>query len=155
MSSSWTMRSAPTRRQKRGRLWQLRPVVLPRGTRQCTIMAPLTCLTSISSSSGLPAHLSASTSKQHLRLYPHLRLRYACLRHRPLDPPLATPASIVVARATSLESAPRQRKTPLRAMPLIRHVVHRRWSLQRPIASTTPLWRTFSRMSKSSWVRFL
>jgi hypothetical protein len=78
MSSSQMMRSTPTRRQRSGRLWQLSPVVLPRGIRQCTIMAPLTRLasinssisTSFSSSSGLLAHLSASTSRQHLRLYP-------------------------------------------------------------------------------------
>jgi hypothetical protein len=57
-------------------------VVAPSGSRStewCTTTAPPTHLdtsTSISvhSSSGLPAHLSASTSGKHLRLYLHLRL---------------------------------------------------------------------------------
>jgi hypothetical protein len=66
---------------KRGRLWLLHLVVLLRSTRQCTTTAPPTHLdssnnTSISihSSSGLPTHLSASPSGQHLRLYFLLRL---------------------------------------------------------------------------------
>jgi hypothetical protein len=74
MSSSRTMRSTPIRRQRRGRLWQLRPVVLPRGTGRCTITTLPTCLTnrssidtSGSSSSWLLAHLSAHTSRQHPR----------------------------------------------------------------------------------------
>jgi hypothetical protein len=56
----------------------------------------------LSSSSGLPAHLSAHSSRQHPRLDLHLRLCYACLCHRLLEPPLATPASTVVTQATSL-----------------------------------------------------
>jgi hypothetical protein len=106
------------------------------------------------STSGLLAHLSASTSGQHLRLYLHLCLSYACLRHRPLKQPLTTPTSIVVARATSLKSASRQRML-LRSTSPIRHVVCRRWPLQRSTVSTTPPCRIFPRVSKSSWVRFL
>jgi hypothetical protein len=155
------MRSMPTRKPRRGRLWQLHPIVLLQGTRQYTITAPPNRLasssttTSTSSSSGLPAHLSASTSRQHPGLYLHHHQYHACLRHRQLEPLPATPASTMVARATSLESAPRQRRTPLRTMSLIHHVVHRRWPLQRPTVSTTPLWKTFSRVSQYSWVRFL
>jgi hypothetical protein len=111
--------------------------------------------TSVSSSSGPTAHLSASTSRQHSGLYLHHRQCCICLCHRPLEPPPATPASIVVARATSLRSAPHQRRMPLMATSLTHHVVHRRWPLQRPVASTTPLWRTFLRASKSSRVCFL
>jgi hypothetical protein len=105
---------------------------------------------SIGTSSGLPAHLSASTSRQHPGLYLHHRQCCAYLRHRPLEPPLAAPVSIVVARATSLESTPHQRRMLLRATSLIHHVVCRRWPLQRPAVSSTPLWRTFPRVSKSS-----
>jgi hypothetical protein len=76
-------------------------------------------------------------------------------QHRPLRPPLAPPASTVVALATSLESAPRRRRMPRKATSLIHHVVRRRWSLQRPAASTTLPWRIFLTSSKSSRVRFL
>jgi hypothetical protein len=157
MSSSQMMRFASTRKPRRRRLWQLHPEVLPESTERCTITALPTHLasrSSISSSHGFCTHLSASTSRQHPRLYHHLRLCCFCLRHRLLELPPVTPASTVVARATSLESAPRQRRTPLRATSPIRHVVHRRWSMQRPGASTTPLW-TFQRVSKSSRVCFL
>jgi hypothetical protein len=67
-----------------------------------------------------------------------------------LGPPLATPASTVVHLP-----APRRRRMPLKAMSLTRHVVRRRWPLQRPAVSTTPPWKMFSRVSKSSRVRFL
>jgi hypothetical protein len=49
--------------------------------------------------------------------------------HRPLEPPPTTHASTVVARATLLESAPRQRRLPRRATSSIYQVVLRRWSL--------------------------
>jgi hypothetical protein len=75
---------------------------------------------------GSPTHLSAHTSRQHLRFYPHLRLCHACQCHRPLEPSPATPASTVVAQATSLESAPHQRRLPLRATSPIHHMVQRR-----------------------------
>jgi hypothetical protein len=136
--------------------------VLPQSTGQCTITAPSTHLAShrsISSSIGLPAHLSASTSRQHLRLCIHLHLCCACLCHRQLEPPPVTPASTVVAWTASLEgtleSAPHRRRMPLRTTSPIRHVVRRMWLLQRPTASTTPLWRTFPRASKSSQICFL
>jgi hypothetical protein len=61
---------------------------------------------SINTSSGLPTHLSIHTNMQHQRLYLHHHLCCACLSHRPLEPPLAISASIVVVPATSLESAP-------------------------------------------------
>jgi hypothetical protein len=156
MSSSRMMQSTLTRKIRRGRLWQLHPVVLCQSTGRCTPMAPPTHIISRSitstsiSSSGLPTHLSTHISGQHLRLYLHLRL---C--HRPLEPPPATPASIVVSRATSHDSAPRRRRMSLRATSLIHHVVRRRWPLQRLAASTTPPWRIFPRAIKSSWVRFL
>jgi hypothetical protein len=158
MSSSRMMQSALTRKIRRGRLWQLHPVVLCRSTGRCTPMAPPTHIVSRSitstsvnsSSSGLPGHLSAHISGQHQRLYLHLHL---C--HRPLESPPTTPASTVVSRATSHDSAPRRRRMSLRAMSLIHHVVRRRWPLQRPTASTTPPWRIFPRAIKSSWVRFL
>jgi hypothetical protein len=127
---------------------------------RCTTTAPPTHLTSrssintsVRSNSALPAHLSAHTSSQHPRLY--LRLCCAYLHHRPLEPPPATPTSTVVAQATSLEIAPRRRRMPLRATSLICHAVHRRRPLQRLVASTTPLWRTLQRVSKSSRVCFL
>jgi hypothetical protein len=159
MSSYRIMRSAPTRKQRNVRLWQLRPAVLLQGTRWRTITDQPTRLissisTSGSNSSGLPTHLSASTSRQHLGLYLHHHQWRTCLCHRPLEPPLATPASIVVARVTSLESAPHPRRTLLRAMPPIHHVVRKRWLLQRPAVSTTPLWKTFPRASQSSRVSF-
>jgi hypothetical protein len=73
--------TAPTRKQRRGRLWQLHPVVLLQSIRRCTTIAPPThpdshssASTSISRSSGLSTELSANTSGQHLRLYLHLRL---------------------------------------------------------------------------------
>jgi hypothetical protein len=66
-----------------------------------------------------------------------------------------TPASTVVARATSLTSAPCRRRVPCRAMSALHHVVCRRWPWQRLTASTTLPWRMFLRASKSSWVRFL
>jgi hypothetical protein len=108
-------------------------------------MAPLTHLANSSSPAsaatvGSP-HLSASTSRQHPWLYLHHCQCGACLRYRPLEPPSATPASIVVARATSLGSAPLQRRMSLRATSVIHHVVHRRWLLQRSATSTTPLWK--------------
>jgi hypothetical protein len=116
MSSSWTMRSAPTRKQRRGRMRQLSLTVLIQGIRWCTIMAPPTRLISSSStSSGLPTHLSVRTSRQHLRPYLHHRQCRACLRHRPQEPLQATLASTMVAQATLLESAPCQRRTLLRA----------------------------------------
>jgi hypothetical protein len=162
MSSSRTMQSVPTRKPRRGRLWQLHLKVLPRSTGRCTTTTPPThhasriiINTSVNSSSGLPTHLSTNTSRQHPRLYLHLRLCCACLRHRPLKPPPATPASTAVARATSLKSAPRQRRTSPRATSLTRHMVRRRWPLRRPTVSTTPLWRTLPRASKSSRLRFL
>jgi hypothetical protein len=161
MSSSRTMQSVPTKKLRRGRLWQLCPKVLPRCTGWCTTTAPPTHLanhtsinTNISSSSALPSHLSANTSRQHLRLYLHLRLCCTCLCHRPLEPTLATPISTMVARATLLESALHRRRMPLRATSPIRHVVRRRWPLQRLAASTTPR-RTFLRVSKSSRICFL
>jgi hypothetical protein len=71
-----------------GRLWQLHPEVLPQSTGRYTTTAPPIHLdnssstsTNVSSSSGLPAHLSAHNSGQHLRLYLHPHLCYACLRH--------------------------------------------------------------------------
>jgi hypothetical protein len=88
------MQSALTRKQRIGRLWQLRLVVLLRSTRWCTTIAPPTHLvshssthTNVSNSTGLLAHLSANTSRHHLRLYLHLRLCCACLHHRPLELP--------------------------------------------------------------------
>jgi hypothetical protein len=96
------MQSTPTRKPRRGRLWQFHPVVLLRSTEWCTTMAPPTHLasdsninTSVSSGSGLPAHLNISTSGQHLGLYLHLRMCCTCLRHRLLELPPATPASTV------------------------------------------------------------
>jgi hypothetical protein len=121
MSSSRMRQSAPTRKQRRGRLWYLRPVVLLPGTGRCTTTAPPTRLissssTSASSSSGFPAHLSASISRWHLGLYLHHHLCCACLCHRLPEPPLTLPTSTVAARATSHESATRPRKTQIRAM---------------------------------------
>jgi hypothetical protein len=152
----------PTRKPRRGRLWLLCPVVLPRSTGRCTTTAPpihLDRCTSISisvcNSSGLPAHLSISISGQRLRLYLHLHLCCACLHPRPLEPPPTTSASTVVTRATSLGSAPRRRRMPLRATSPIRHVVRRRWPLRRPAVSTTLPWRIFPGAIKSSWVHFL
>jgi hypothetical protein len=121
----------------------------------CSMDEMLIYFSLVFDSSGLPTYLSASTSRQHPGLYLHHRQCCACLCHRPLEPPLATPASTVVAQAASLESAPRQRRTPLKATSPTHHVVHRRCPLQRPAASTTPLWRTFPRASKSSRVCFL
>jgi hypothetical protein len=159
-SSQQMMRSMPTRKQRSGRLWQLRLAVLLQGTGRCTITAPPTRLvstnnTSVNSSSRLPIHHSASTSRQHPGLYLHHSQCRACLCHRPLETPPATPTSTAIAQATSLESAPRQRRTPLRAMSPIHHVVRRSWLLQGPAASTTPLWKTFSRASQSSRVRLI
>jgi hypothetical protein len=151
------MQSAPTRKPRRGRLWPLHPVVLLRSTGRCITTAPpihLDPSTSVCSSSGLPAHLRASTSGQHLRLYLHLCLECTCLHHRPLELPPATPASTVVAPATSLKSALRRRRLPRRAKSPLHHVVLRRWLSRRPATSTTPPWKTFLRASKSSWVRF-
>ncbi len=57
----------------------------------------------------------------------------AAPRALPPPPPVtrlpAPPASTVVAPATSLESALRQRRPPHRAMSLLHHVVLRRWLL--------------------------
>jgi hypothetical protein len=96
---------------------------------------------------------------QHQRVAPKALplppLRCACLHHRLLGPPPATPASTVVVRATSRESAPHRRRMPLRATSLIHHVVCRRWPLQRPTASTTPPCRIFPMASKFSRVHFL
>jgi hypothetical protein len=136
ISSSRMMRSTPTWKQRSGRLCQLYPTVLLQGIRRCTITAPPTHHVSSSStsgnnSSGLPGHLSASTSMQHPELYLHHHQCRTCLCHRPLEPPPATPASTVTAQATSLMNAPRPRRTPLRAMSPIHHVVRRRWLLQR------------------------
>jgi hypothetical protein len=123
-------------------------------------MAPPTHLmcsissTSVRSSSGFPAHLSASISRRHLGLYLHHHPCNACMRHQLLEPPLAIPALIVAAQATSHESAPHPRKTPLRTTSPIHHVVRRRWLLPRPVTSTTPLWKTFPRASQSLWVHF-
>jgi hypothetical protein len=67
------------RKPRRGRLWLLHLVVLLQSTGQCTTtvlpihLNPSTSI-SVRSSSGLPAHLSVSTSGKHLRLYLHLRL---------------------------------------------------------------------------------
>jgi hypothetical protein len=131
----------------------------PPRTGWCTTTIPPTHLVSItttsaSSHSGFPAHLSASISRRHLGLYLHHRPCHTCLRHRPLEPPPAIPASTMAARATSRESAPCPRRTSLRATSPIHHVVRRRWMLPRPAASTTPLWKTFLRASQSSWVHF-
>jgi hypothetical protein len=59
--------------------WPLHLVVLIQSTGRCTTMAPPIHLdpstsSSVRSSSGLPTHLNASTSGQHLGLYLHLRL---------------------------------------------------------------------------------
>jgi hypothetical protein len=72
-----------------------------------------------------------------------------------LPVPPTTPASTVVAQATLLESAPHRRRMPLRATSHTHHVVCRRWPLQRSVVSTTPPWRIFLRVSKSSQVCFL
>jgi hypothetical protein len=156
------MQSVPTRKPRRGSMWLLHLEVLPRCTGWCTTTAPPTHLTNCSSintntssNSGIPTHLSTSTSRQHPMLYLHLCLCCVCLWHRPLEPHLATPASIVVARATLLESGPHQRRPLLRATSPIRHMVRRRWLLQRLTTSTTPPWRTFQRANKSSRVCFL
>jgi hypothetical protein len=66
------------RKPRRGRLWPLHPVVLLRSTGRCTTTTPPIHLgpsisSSVCSSSGLPAHLSVSTSGQHQGLYLHLR----------------------------------------------------------------------------------
>jgi hypothetical protein len=75
------MQSVPTKKLGRGRLWLLHPIVLPRSTGRCTTTAPPihfdSCTStsiSVRSSSGLPAHLSASTSEQRPRPYLHLHL---------------------------------------------------------------------------------
>jgi hypothetical protein len=155
MSSSWMMLSAHTRMQRRGRPQLLRPTVLLPGTGRCTTTAPPTCLisstsTSVSSNSGFPAHLSTSISRRLLGLYLHHRSCCVCLCHRSPKQPPALPASIVATQATSRESAPHPRRTPLRATSSIHHVVHKRWLLPRPATSTTPLWKTFLSVSKSS-----
>jgi hypothetical protein len=105
-----------------------------------------------------PQWVSHPPQRQHQhaasRVYLHHRPCHACMHHRPLEPPLAIPASTVAVRATSRESAPRPRRTLLRATSPIHHVVRRRWLLPRPVVSTTPLWKTFPRASQSSWVHF-
>jgi hypothetical protein len=111
----------------------------PRSNRWCTTTVPHTHLashSSINTSSGLPAHLSASTSGQCLRIYLHLYLCYVCLSHRLLEPSPATPTSTVVARATSLESTLHRRRMLLKATSLTSHVVRIRWLLQRLAVST-------------------
>jgi hypothetical protein len=159
MSSSRMRQSARTRKQRRRRLWQLCSVVLLRSTGRCTTTAPPTHIashsninTNVTSNNGLHANLSASTNGQHLRFYLNLHSCCACLHHRPLEPPLATLASTMVARVTSLESAPHRRRISLRAMSLTCHMVHRRWSLQRLVASTIRPWKMFPRASMSSLV---
>jgi hypothetical protein len=87
-------------------------------------------------------------------LYLHHCPCHAYLHHRPLEPPLAIPASTVTAWATSRDSAPRPRRTPLRATSPIHHLVRRSWLSPIPAASATPLWKTFPTASQSSWVCF-
>jgi hypothetical protein len=71
--SSRMIRSAHIRKVRRGRSWQPHLEVPRQSTGWCTILlAPPTSRTS--TSSGLPAHLSVRTSRQHQRLYHHHRL---------------------------------------------------------------------------------
>jgi hypothetical protein len=103
-----------------------------------------------SSSSGLPAHLSVHTSRQHRRLCLHHRLCCVYWHHLLPGLPPATPASIIVAQATLLESALLQRRTQLKAPSILHLRANRGWSLLERVVSTTPPWRRFPRASKSS-----
>jgi hypothetical protein len=53
------------------------------------------------------------------------------IKEKPLEPPLAKPASIMVVWATLRESAPLQRRTPIRATLVIHHMVSRSSQLPR------------------------
>jgi hypothetical protein len=138
MPSLQMIRSLRTRKARRGRPWQLHPTVPGQSIGWCTLLLapPTSRISRTSSSSGLPAHLSVCTSRQHQKLYLH---HWPCYvyRHHPLwEPPPATPTSTVVTRATLLESALLQRRTQLKAPPTFHHMVNRRWLLPERVAST-------------------
>jgi hypothetical protein len=152
MPSSQMIRSVHTRKVRRGRSWQLHPTVPLRSTGWCTLLLtpPTSHANHTSSSSGLPAHLSVHTSRQHRRLCLHHRLCCVYWHHLLPGLPPATPASIIVAQATLLESALLQRRTQLKAPSILHLRANRGWSLLERVVSTTPPWRRFPRASKSS-----